>query len=66
MIYNYDEVKEFFGDDCFRMSLVRGAVIFENEDIFNETVVGTTFRVGRFIFYCHDKTNKYVIGSFAC
>lgn len=66
MIYNYEEVKEFFGADCFRMSEVRGAVIFENEGIFNETVVGSKFSVGKYEFYCHDKTEKFVIGSFAC
>ena len=69
MIYNYEEVKEFFGEDCFRMSDVRGGVIIpKTENVSIEDVLSDEgfFRVGPYILYLHDQTAKYVIGSFAC
>lgn len=65
-IYNYEKVKEFFGDDCFKMNDVRGAVIFETKDCFSNLNVGEEFKVGEYTLYCHSKNAKYTIGSFPC
>lgn len=62
--YNYEEVSRFFKGQCFKMSEVRGAVIFDDFKDLSDIKVGEDFRVGPYIFYCHGITEKYVIGSF--
>ena len=65
-IYYYDEVKEFFGDACFRMSLVRGGIIIPITEDLEIPKKDEFFRFGKYRLYCHDVTGFYIIGSFAC
>lgn len=70
MIYNYDEVKEFFsvGDkEVFRMSEVRGGIVIPKKPTLTIEVDETKlFRIGPYVLYLHDETESYYIASFAC
>lgn len=66
LVYDYEEVKKFFGDACFKMSSVRGGVVLPIVEKMRIPTKGENFRVGPFILQCRDVTGLYVIGSFSC
>lgn len=64
LAYTFEEVRNVFCGSVFKMNDHTGAVICELEHMYDIPHQGSDFRVGSFIFNCHEVTPKYVIGTF--